>query len=178
MFEIWPRSLCAALTSYGDSSGGGQYFRLNTVNLGAMSASTGFSICTWFVYDETTSWARIFDFSNPSNFLSLHRSANSDQLVFEGCVNHQFSNPIINGKWRHVCVVNQGSSWGVYDDGSSVGSVFGCYLDSNPFTSNFIGRSMVSMDPLLVGRVDEFRIYKKSLLPSDVASIHRGYSGT
>ena len=175
---VWLGSQCAALTSYGDSSGGGQYFRLNTIELGAMSASTGFSICTWFVYDATTPWARIFDFSTPTNPLTLHRYEYSNQLRFSGYLYYQFSSPIVNGQWRHVCVVNQGSSWGVYDDGSSVGSVFGANLDSSPFTSNFIGRSRYPQDPLLVGRVDEFRIYQKSLFPSDVASIYRGFSGT
>ncbi len=49
----WPGAQCAALTSGGGSSGGGQYFRVNSLNLGAMGASTGFSICTWFAFDFT-----------------------------------------------------------------------------------------------------------------------------
>ncbi len=57
----WPGSQCTALASSGGPSYG-QYFRVNPLNLGAMSASTGFSICTWFAFDATTNQAPIFDF--------------------------------------------------------------------------------------------------------------------
>jgi hypothetical protein len=177
----WPGFQSAALTSYSDSSGGGQYFRVNTLNLGAMSASTGFSICIWFVFDANTYEARIFDFGTGygSSVLSLSRSWDSNQLQLQyycgyGVNWYYFPNPIVNGQWRQVCVVNQGSSWSIYDDGASASLMSYCNLNNISVASNFIGRSNYYYHSLLVGRVYEFRIYEKALLPSDVASIHRG----
>ncbi len=179
----WPGSQCAALASYSDSYGGGQYFRVNTLNLGAMSASTGFSICIWFVFDATTYEARIFDFGmgDWSSVLSLSRSGSSNllQLQFGQCDYgpnwYYFPNPIVNGQWRHVCVVNQGSSWSFYDNGALSAFLNSyCSLNNVSQPSNFIGRSNYNYQQLLVGRVDEIRIYEKPLLPSDVASIYSG----
>jgi hypothetical protein len=179
----WFGSQCVALSSVGDSSSGiGQYFRVNTLNLGAMSESTGFSICSWFVCDASTSWARIFDFGlGPANnnVLFAPCTYNTPPQVHYYCGSESnvivLPNSIINGQWRHVCVVNQGRSWSVYDDGvMAVSQTATCSLNSVPLTSNFIGRSNWPLNSLLIGRVDEFRIYQKSLLPSDVASIYGG----
>jgi hypothetical protein len=172
----WPGSQGAALTSIGDSSGRGQYFRVNALNLGAMSKSTGFSICTWFVFDATTDGARIFDFGTGagSSVLSLSRSWTQLMLQYYcdyGTNGYSFPNPIVNGQWRHVCVVNQGSSWSVYDNGVYGGSGF-CSLNNVLLTSNFIGRSNYYYHSLLIGRVDEFRIYKEPLSSSAVFIIY------
>jgi hypothetical protein len=173
-----PGSQCAALSSTGDSSGGGQYFRVNPVSLG----SAGFSICTWFVFDATTYSARIFDFGagRDNNNVVLFRSGWSDVLyVYYSCGYgngyFHFPNPIINGQWRHVCVVNQGKSWSFYDNGVFAASqTASCSLSNVLLTSNFIGRSNWYADSLLIGRVDEFRIYQKALLYFDVAGIYNG----
>jgi hypothetical protein len=169
----WPGSQCARLASLGYYSwGGGQYFRLNPLNLGAMSASTGYSICTWFVFDETTYEASVFDFGTGdwNSVLRLFRSGYSEQLQlqYSYCGYYTFPNPIINGQWRHVCVVNQGSSWSVYDNLALVASLL-CSLNDVELTSNFIGRSNNNWNQLLfVGRVDEFRIYQKPLIPREI----------
>jgi uncharacterized protein len=148
---------------------------VNTLNLGAMSASTGFSICIWFVFDATTYEARIFDFGtgSGSSVLSLSRSWWSNQLrLLYYCGEYIFPNPIIDGQWRHVCVVNQGSSWSFYDNGALSAFKAYCNLNNVLLTSNFIGRSNYNFPQLLIGRVDEIRIYEKALLPSDVTSIY------
>ena len=179
----WPGSQCAALTSAGNSYGGGQYFRLNPLNLGAMSASTGFSICTWFVFDATTNDASVFDFGTGTwnSVVRLFRSGSSSQLQlqYSYCGSYYFPKPIINGQWRHVCVVNQGSSWSVYDDGQPLDSSWltYCSLNNAQLTSNFIGRSNSYSASLLIGKVDEFRIYKKQLPFSTVAGVYYILSG-
>ncbi len=179
----WPGSQCAALTSAGNSFGGGQYFILNPLNLGAMSASTGFSICTWFVFDATTNEASVFDFGTGAwnSVVRLFRSGSSSQLQLQysncGYTLYTFPKPIINGQWRHVCVVNQGSSWSVYDDGlldASWPAYYYCSLSNVKLTSNFIGRSNYFWASLLIGRVDEFSIFEKLLFPSDVTSVYNG----
>ncbi len=176
----WPGSQCTILNSYSDSSGLGQYFRVPSLNLGSMSISTGFSICSWFAFNATTRWARIFDFGagqNNQNII-LSREGVSNNLRFANVYDTYteetiLPNPIINGKWRHVCVVNQGRNWTVYDDGTiAVFQIASASIKNVLLTSNFIGRSNWAIDKLLIGRIDEFRIYQKSLLPSDVTRIY------
>ncbi len=175
----WPGSQCAALTSSGDAYARGQYFRLNPLNLGAMSASTGFSICTWFVFDATTYEASVFDFGTGawSSGVRLFRSVSSPQLQLQysncGYTLYTFPKPIINGQWRHVCVVNQGSSWSLYNDGQ-LSWLPSCSLNNAQLTSNFIGRSNSYSASLFVGRVDEFRIYQKPLSTSDITNVYIG----
>ena len=179
----WPGSHGAVLESSSDSSGGGHYFRLGAINLGALSAGAGFSICTWFALDAVANWARIFDlgllpFSPTRNNVALSRRGVSTELViYYGCGSTTFSfpDPIVNGEWRHVCAVNQGRNWSFYDNGEiSMSLTAACSLNSVLLTSNFIGRSNYNNDRLMIGRVDEFRIYRRALLPSEVATIHSG----
>lgn len=181
-FQSWGDSLCAQLASDSDSSGGGQYFRLSPVNLGAYSASQGFSICTWFVFDGTTSYGRIFDLGNgaDNNNVVLARDWITDSLVLgffgEGTASRLYSPvPIVNGQWRHVCVVNKGMHWSIYDNGALTASETATFsLNDVLLTSNFIGRSNWGDDRLLVGRVDEFKIYQRRLTSTEVAMIYSG----
>jgi hypothetical protein len=176
---VWPGFQCAALTSSSDSSGGGQYFRVNNLNLGAMSESAGFSICTWFMFDAFANGMRIFDFGGL--FVSIYGDCCWLYLVFVSSCGWNFNwvySPSLNtiDQWRHLCVVNQGSSWSIYQNGALIGSSLssGCSLSNVPQTSNFIGRSNGYSDPLLIGRVADFRIYQRALPSSDVAAIYRG----
>jgi hypothetical protein len=51
-------------------------------------------------------------------------------------------------------------------------------MNSVQLTSNFIGRGSYtyyySQPSGFIGRVDEFLIYEKALLPSDVSSLYKG----
>jgi hypothetical protein len=181
-------SQCAVLSSVSDSSGGGQFFRMNTLNLGAMSASGGFSICTWFMFDAATSWARIFDFvllasGSSRDGVFLARRGTSTQLVvalYCGTASETvvIPNPIINGEWRHVCVINQGRIFSFYNNGAlSLSQTASCSLNNVQLNLNFIGRSNYNNDRLLIGKVDEFQIYRRALLPSEVANIYGGSAG-
>jgi hypothetical protein len=159
---------------------------MNSLNLGSMSASNGFAICTWFVFDATTNYARIFDFGigpKNNNLLLAREGLNANlvvhyynSLVYGGYF--AFPEPIINGQWRHVCIVNKGNKWSFYDNGEFMASQIASFsLQNVLLTSNYIGRSNWDVDRLFIGRVDEFKIYQKTILPSDVASIYSGMSG-
>ena len=186
----WSGSQSAALTTSHPSMGqykwgAGQYFEVNGLNLGAMSRTTGFSICTWFAFDATTMSSRIFDFALHalSNNIYLGRAGTSKTLKFYSSCGggYNLPKPIINGKWRHVCVVNLGRNWSIYDDGALAASQTAtCDLTNTLLTSNYIGRSSHPLnwggDQLLVGRVDEFRIYDRALSARDVTTLY-GYKG-
>ena len=182
----WPGAECSQLSSEADSSGDGQFFTLPPVNLGAMSAKAGFSICTWFVFDTVRSASRIFDMGNGeySNNVFLARNGESGTLYTEYWANNVDSstlespNAIREGIWRHVCIVNKGRKWMFYDDGELT------TLDTARFdlvdvelASNFIGRSNWNGDLLLQGKIDEFRMYCKALEMTEIAEIFL-YKGT
>jgi hypothetical protein len=182
-------SPCVALTSDSDSSGGGQFLQLNPINLGSMSAAGGFSICSWFVYDQYTQNARIFEFGLGPNYNNVFLSRDSLStslrlLCLCGNTGQQgpsfyFPDPIQLGQWRHVCIVNKGAQWNFYDKGQLVGTqTSSCSLQDVMTTFNYIGRSDWSRadNRLLIGRVAEFRIYSRPLSASDVAAVY-AYNG-
>jgi hypothetical protein len=181
----WAGAECAIFSTVGVSSGGGQYLQLPTVNLGRMSAAAGFSICLWFVFDAVGSTERLFDIAvgeSNNNVLLCRNGATTSLALFFGFPNNQQSlispNPIVLGTWRHVCVVNRGRSWNLYDDGAlAVSTTATSDLASVDLTSNFIGKSNWASDTLLRGKVDEFRMYNRSLSANEVSAVF-AYRGT
>jgi hypothetical protein len=174
----WAGAECAVFTSDGDSSGGGQFFKLPTVNLGRLSADRGFSICAWFVYDAIGSWSRIFDMgqgeSSNNVLLAQDGSSNLNLTWFSGSTLDQLYSPnsFSPGTWLHACAVNQGRRWELYENGALVASkVSAVDLVAVDLTSNYIGRSNWNGDRLLRGKVDEFRMYNRALAGSEVADL-------
>ena len=178
----WPGASCADFSSYQSSGGNGNYFVVPSLNLGSLSQSQGFSICTWFVYDQVDSWARIFDFGDGAyvNNIFLAREGTSSTLVlaFYQDVESSFTMisplPIALGVWRHFCIVNQGYSWVMYDNGAQTASYWASWSTTilpTVLTSNYIGRSNWNGDAMLRGRVADFRIYSQALSPQQVFAI-------
>jgi hypothetical protein len=176
----WPSAECSQLSSEADSSGGGQYFTLPTVNLGKMSAEAGFSICSWFMFDTVREGSRVFDMGNGeyNNNVFLAREGGSDRLYAEywnwGSYQDSISSPnaIVEGVWRHACLVNQGRIWALYDDGvQTVHSTANFDLVNIDLSSNHIGRSSWGGDMLMQGKIDEFRMYSRALDMTEVSRI-------
>ena len=176
----WPGAECSQLSSEADSSGGGQYFALPTFNLGKMSAEAGFSICAWFVFDSVRSGSRIFDMGNGeySNNVFIARNGDTSTLYAEYWANDaergslESPNAIVQGVWRHACLVNVGKTWDLYDDGvQSVHATASFYLITVDLARNYIGRSNWNGDSLLQGKIDEFRMYTRALSSTEVANI-------
>ena len=177
----WPGAHCAVFSSDADSSGGGQFFTAPPINIGAMSAAAGFSVCTWFRFDVAGSWSRVFDFGNGPDSANLLLTDYDGQgvLVVQRYLpcpdDHTFTfpAPISYGQWRHVCIVNQGTDWSFYDDGVLVGSdQRPCSYASDVLSSNYLGRGNWDGNRLLRGRIAEFRIYNRSLSASEAARLY------
>jgi hypothetical protein len=182
----WPGAECSQLSSEADSSGGGQYFSLPTFNLGRMSAEAGFSICTWFVFDSVRSWSRIFDMGNgeASNNVILGRFDGTSTLYAEYWANSADSryfespNAIVEGVWRHACLINKMRKWVLYDNGElSALDISNFDLVDVDLHSNHIGRNNWNVGSLLQGKIDEFRIYRRALSTKDVGTLFR-FHGT
>ena len=166
-------------TSNSNSSGEGQWLQAPPINLGSMSAGAGFSICSWFMFSVNGSWSRIFDFGNGpssdnnllthfgvSGALQHHKYCSATNFPF------QFPDPITLGRWRHVCIVNQGTNWTYFDNGSFVDTQQSCSLNDVALSSNFLGRSNWPIDRLLQGRIGVFQIYSRALSASEVETIY------
>ena len=163
---------CAVFDSHQWSSGTGNYFVLPSFNFGAMSQSDGFSICTWFTFDQFGSWSRIFDFSST---LVLCQWETSTTLGYSWIDGNYFLSPIPlqAGSWRHSCFVNRGYSWIMYENGRAAGgSTVSSLLSDSDLSQNFIGRSNYGTDSMLIGKVKDFRIYSKALSAGEVAEIY------
>ena len=146
-----------------------------------MATGNGFTICTWFKFAASGSWARIFDFSNGpgvNNILLADQAGQGTLLVhvYTPCANpavYVFPASISYGTWRHVCIANQGENWNFYDSGTLVGSQQQqCTMANVVMTSNYLGRSNWVADALLRGSIAEFRIYNRILLGSEVATLY------
>ncbi len=176
----WAGAQCAVLNTA--TVGFRRYFKLPTVNLGALSADMGFSICTWFVIDATISsvWGRIFDFGNGpgnNNIILTQNAATSSLHLFQFCGNSgssiAMSKPFVYGQWQHICVVNQGASWKFYQDGALTGShQFSCAMSNVDLISNYIGEDNWGGASNMMGKVDEFRLYKGELSAAEAAAVY------
>ena len=86
-----------------------------------------------------------------------------------------FPAPIVLGEWRHVCIVNQGTTWTYYDKGGLVGispTSSSNYLADSLLSPNYLGRSNWDGDRLLQGSISDFRVYSVALTASVVADLY------
>jgi hypothetical protein len=140
-----------------------------------MSAAAGFSICLWFSFDTVGFFERLFDFGlgPDNNNVLVTRSGQSNLLeLYVGGWALYSPNPIVLSTWRHVCVVNQRMSWKLYDNGIlSINAIKDSDLASVDLISNFIGKSNWDGDSLFQGKMDEFKMFSRSLSDSEVSDV-------
>jgi hypothetical protein len=186
----WVGAQCAVFGYFGLQN----YFTLPNLNLGQMSAISGFSICLWLVFEDFDvihSYNRVFDFGLGAhdNNLLLARLGSSDTLslfynYLPNTNNEQIDspNPIVQGTWRHFCVTNKNtdtgrSLWSIYENGVlSTQTTRDPVLTSITLTSNFIGKSNWNADPAFQGKIDDLRIYSKALSAGSITALY-GYQG-
>lgn len=135
------------------------------------------TVATWVYWNGGASWQRIFDFGNDqSQNIFLSPSSGSSQLRFainNGGIEQGLNAPALpSGVWSHVAVTLSASGASMYVNGKQV-------AESNSFTIslldfkpvlNYIGRSQFP-DPLLNGRIDDFRVYNYALTADEVAEL-------
>lgn len=136
------------------------------------------SVAAWVNLDEVTSWSRIFDFGGGNGFSYLTPSTHDGFLRFstfagfgvEGTV----TAPALSaGHWHHVAVTTTGRDYRLYVDGVEAANALTIPVapkDLGVNVGNWIGKSRFP-DPLLKGRIDDFRIYDRALAQPEVASL-------
>ena len=150
--------------------------------------SDDITIACWYYIDTANTWQRIFDFGNGTSdymFLSPNAySSSGSMLRFAARVNSgteevlETSAPAA-GTWVHVTVVMKGDVAGLFVNGVLADS--GAFTinptDINP-TTNYIGDSQWSADPLFDGGIDDFRIYNFALSAKEITMISQSPSFT
>lgn len=145
------------------------------------SLSGNYSVSTWVYLNNNTQWTRIFDFgTGTTNYMFLTPRGGNNTISFAirtASINEQIINgtaALPTGGWHHVVVTLQGSTGTIYVDGTAVGTNTGMTLNPSELgntNQNYIGESQWP-DPLLNGRIDEFRIYNIALSGAQVTELY------
>jgi hypothetical protein len=163
------------------SSGGG-YVTFSGLSSLAPSAVT---ISLWANVTTASAWQRIFDYGSDTNqYMFLTSNNSSGNLHFaitkKGSTSEErivTSKSLATGAWHHVAIVlASGSPYTgtVYLDGVAVGTNTAMTLhpgDLGETANNYLGRSQFTADPYFSGLVDDYRVYRRALTASEIASL-------
>jgi hypothetical protein len=168
--------------TYGAAKEGTNSLSLNgTNNFVQLSADIAnhqsITVASWVYWNGGASWQRIFDFGNStSEYMFLSPSSGSGQLHFgikNGGSEQVLTAPALtSGVWSHVAVTLGTSGASMYINGVLVAQSNSVTIRSLNFKPvlNYIGRSQYP-DPLLNGRIDDFRVYNYALSAGEVAQL-------
>jgi len=140
------------------------------------------TISAWVNWDGGGIWQRIFDFGNgTTSYMFLTPNSYSNTLRFaittagNGAEQRIETTQLPTGQWVHVAVTLEGDVGRLYGNGfqKDISSITLNPIDFNPAV-NYIGDSQWSPDPLLNGRIDDFRIYNFALSGPDIATLAAG----
>lgn len=132
------------------------------------------TVATWVFWNGGASLQRIFDFGNNQlENMFLSPSSDSSQLQFtiknSNIEQSLKASALPTGVWSHIAVTLGATAAKMYVNGKQVAESTSITLSPIDFKPvlNYIGRSQNS-DPLLNGRIDDFRIYNYALTPDEI----------
>ena len=141
-----------------------------------------FTIAVWVYLDTSVAWARVFDIgSGPRRKMCLIGRNAGGVVQFTIDTEHGYVAENITGiaalptgVWTHVAVTLSGKLGTLYVNGVAVGTNADMYFA--PYRlgvgmDGWIGRSQYASDPLLKGKVDDFRIYQGALDAAAMAAL-------
>jgi arabinan endo-1,5-alpha-L-arabinosidase len=146
---------------------------------GVLDGVRSVTIATWVNLARVDPWSRIFDFGGsagsfafltPSTHDGLLRYSAFTALGKEGVVTAPGLVPQV---WKHVAVTHNGRDYRLYVDGVEAGNALTVPVPLSDLVhsvESWIGRSRFP-DPLLTGRVDDFRIYDRVLTQREIATL-------
>lgn len=171
------------------------------VVIGALEAdfSKGLSVSAWVKVDENTLWGRVMDLSNGpwKENIVLGHLWDKPNLMFE-CMGDAGYHPLLwyagknsvdqalsPGRFRHV-VISCTTSGNLYKvevwvDGEKAAATdalgrpneWTTVPASVKRTQNYLGKSPFKDDRLLMGALDEFRLYNRPLAATEVYALYR-----
>ncbi|MFI1744364.1 LamG-like jellyroll fold domain-containing protein [Thalassobellus sediminis] len=142
------------------------------------------TVATWIYWNGGNNWQRIFDFGNDQNeFMYMSPNSNTGNLQFG--INNGSGLQTLNSteafpinQWSHVAVTLGATSTRLYVNGNLIdesNAITARPIDFKP-TLNFVGKSQSLNDPLLRGRLDDFRVYNYELSTQDIANLYNKLS--
>lgn len=138
------------------------------------------TVAAWVNLARLDPWSRIFDFGGSNGFAYFTPTMGNGQMRFSAYAG--FGNESIVtapsvpvNAWKHVAITSSGKDYRVYLDGVEAGSVQSipvslASIGTNAGFGNWIGRSRFP-DPLLAGRIDDFRIYDRVLSRREISAL-------
>lgn len=140
------------------------------------------TISTWCYISSSSAWQRIFDFGNNTNQYMFFTPSNGSEMCFamkNGEEEQVLSGgkTITTGEWHHTAITlkPEGGNMHVvlYLDGEKIAERddFSIFPTDIAPSLCYIGRSMFNTDPMLNGRIDDFRIYNYALSADEVKDI-------
>jgi glycosyl hydrolase family 43/concanavalin A-like lectin/glucanase superfamily protein len=153
-----------------------------TVPTAAVQGLADFTVSAWVRLDTVTTWSRVFDFGRgtaANMFLTPRSSAGTARFAItsggggaEQRINAGSAFPA--GVRTHVAVSVYGSTGILYVNGVEAGRSTSLTLrpsDLGTLTQTWIGRSQYPADPYLDGQVDDFRIHRRALTPTEIRTL-------
>jgi hypothetical protein len=138
------------------------------------------TIATWFYVEQGgRTWARVFDFGNGTSQCMhttiLDNSGRMSFYIWKGSLDNLeglHTYPAVGNAWTHIAVRLESDTGSFFVNGKMVhtGKVFFNPSDINPGV-NYLGKSQFDVDPLFIGRMDDFRIYNYALPNEAVAAL-------
>jgi arabinan endo-1,5-alpha-L-arabinosidase len=148
---------------------------------GVLDGVQAVTFAAWVNLARVSAWSRLFDFGGSAGgFAYLTPNTHDGQLrysAFKSFGNEGIATaPGIPAEaWKHVAVTNTGRDYRVYVDGVEAGNALTVPVppaDLVHSVESWIGRSRFP-DPLLAGRVDDFRVYDRVLTQKEIAALAR-----
>lgn len=140
--------------------------------------STDFTFGAWVKWNGGANWQRIFDLGlGTSNYMFLTPSSGSGTLRFairDGGSDQQLNSTALPiNTWTHVAVTISGNTGKLFVNGQLVNT--NTSMTINPVdigtTSNYLGKSQFSADPLFGGQLDDVQFLPYALTDAQVASM-------
>jgi hypothetical protein len=166
------------------SSGITPYVQISSVQ----TSNSGLSFALWFKSKGNLDWACLFDFGNGAVSDNILMAIYKNNIALDVVKRGIQSNPlnvvsnVNDGVWRHIVwTLDPLGVWKVYLNGALVWQATGyIYPNAITRTSNFLGKSNWAGDPVFNGVMDEFRMYNRVLVASEVQILYSGdaYSST
>lgn len=137
------------------------------------------TIATWINMPSDTrgmsEWQRIFDLGSDTStnlFLSKNRQVEAKVM---GVVDNLGAGALYNNdEWVYVAVTAGNGKMAYYENGIKIKEKE-TDLDFEAFFNasfeNYIGKSKYPSDPMMIGKIDEFRVYKKALDEEAITSV-------
>ena len=153
---------------------------------GFMVGMEDITIAGWIYKDAANGWDRLVDFDTNTDTNMFITTAGPGYVRFaiKNIQVYPDGEQVINGKaltfarWNHIAVtIKYTNNIGLgilYVNGIEVGRNANLTLKPSDLgftTRNYIGKSVYTIDPSVVGHIDDLRIYKRALTKDDIAEL-------